>query len=106
MQDLAILMNAVSSSNISKIGYDPEHRILEVEFGNLDYRTKGNRYRYTNISMNLWLAFYDVPSKGRFFAQYIKDKFETWKWTPSPIEGAMVWEKQEIAISKQKISNK
>ncbi|MCG8708868.1 KTSC domain-containing protein [Brenneria sp. 4F2] len=61
----------VSSSRIRSIGYDPEKRILEIEFINKDI------YQYINVPVRIHGKFISeaVVSKGRFFDGVIKDKF-------------------------------
>jgi hypothetical protein len=56
---------AVDSSNIRSIGYDPETWTLEVEF------TTGAVYQY-ECEPELAQAFLDAESKGKFFAQHIR----------------------------------
>ena len=56
----------VTSSNISSIGYDPDEKILDVEFH------QGAVYRYYNVSENLCQSLMASHSKGRFFASVIK----------------------------------
>lgn len=68
---LEIEMIPCESSNIEGYGYDSRKSILWVAF------KKNNRvYRYKNvphiIADNLHLA----PSKGKYFIQNIKNKFE------------------------------
>ncbi|MDX5630679.1 MULTISPECIES: KTSC domain-containing protein [unclassified Brenneria] len=61
----------VSSSRIRSIGYDPEKRILEIEFINKDI------YQYIGVPVRTHGKFISaaVVSKGRFFDGVIKDKF-------------------------------
>ncbi|MFC3395170.1 KTSC domain-containing protein [Brenneria rubrifaciens] len=61
----------VSSSRIRSIGYDPENRILEIEFQNKEI------YQYVDVSERTYRKFISdaVVSKGRFFDGVIKNKF-------------------------------
>jgi hypothetical protein len=60
----------VSSSVLKSIGYDPERRILDVEFRD------GDVYRYPDLAADIYEAFMAAPSKGRFFNQYIRYGYE------------------------------
>ncbi|KAA8998933.1 KTSC domain-containing protein [Affinibrenneria salicis] len=62
---------AVSSSRIRSVGYDPKQHVLEIEFIN-----KGI-YQYIGVSERIYGKFISeaVVSKGRFFDGVIKDKF-------------------------------
>ncbi len=64
---------AVSSTNIRSIGYDPKSQTLEVEFNS------GRLYQYTGVPEALFERFMKAPSKGKFFAQYVRDRFRTRK---------------------------
>jgi hypothetical protein len=50
----------VDSTNVVSIGYDPESRTLEVEYG------WGGIYQYRDVPPNIWDAFRSAPSKGAF----------------------------------------
>ena len=63
----------VSSSNIRAIGYDPQGKVLEVEFVN------GGIYQYFGVSQQLYERFMATSSKGKFFSAHILDKFKTKK---------------------------
>lgn len=56
----------VSSSNIASVGYDPENRILEIEFHN------GSIYQYFNISESVYKGLMNADSHGKYFDAYIK----------------------------------
>ena len=56
----------VISSNLKSVGYDPSQQILEIEF------QSGDIYQYMNVPQNIYLALINAPSKGSFFAQYIR----------------------------------
>lgn len=60
---------AVSSSNISSIGYDQESNTLEVEFHS------GAVYQYFDVPLNIYQEFMAADSKGQYFAQHIKGYF-------------------------------
>lgn len=61
-------MYDVDSSNIKAIGYENGNVI--VAFKN------GTQYAYENVDEKLFKCFLDSDSKGKFFAQHIKGKFE------------------------------
>ncbi len=57
----------VSSSTISSAGYDPDARILELEF------TSGEVYRYSGVPGHHYTGLMHADSKGGYFNSYIKD---------------------------------
>lgn len=63
----------VRSSNIQSIGYDDDSRVLEVEFNS------GGIYQYSHVNKEVYLRLMKVSSKGTFFAENIKDNYDTKK---------------------------
>ena len=61
-------MKAVKSSNISHIGF--ENGTLKVRF------SSGSEYHYADVPAHLHNEFMSAESKGKYFAQHIKGKFE------------------------------
>lgn len=61
---------AVDSTNLASVGYDRDARVLEVEF-----RT-GSIYRYRAVPADVFADLMSAPSKGRFFAREIRDKYQ------------------------------
>lgn len=57
---------AVSSSNITSVGYDEENEILEIEF------TRGGVYEYTEVPLNIYEELINASSIGVYFAANIK----------------------------------
>ncbi|MBU8974652.1 KTSC domain-containing protein [Lysobacter sp. MMG2] len=57
----------VESQAIVSVGYDPDRRLLEVEFEG------GAVYRYFDVPPELHAGMMTAPSQGRFFAQYLRD---------------------------------
>ena len=57
----------VQSSNITSIGYDPDSQTMEVEF------TNSGIYQYFSVPQNVYDDLMNSGSKGRYFAQYIKN---------------------------------
>lgn len=62
-------MPAVNSSAISFADYSPETQRLMLTFAS------GNKYSYDFFPQKLYEAFLRSSSKGRFYNEYIKDKF-------------------------------
>lgn len=56
----------VNSSNIRSIGYDPQSRVLEVEF------IPGDVYEYYDVPEYLHRQFLNAPSHGQFLNDNIK----------------------------------
>lgn len=56
----------VSSSNIASIGYDPDRRVLEIEFLN------GSVYQYFGVPESLYRGLMNASSHGSYFDSYIK----------------------------------
>lgn len=65
----------VTSSNILRIGYDPEKQLMEVHFKN------GTRYRYAKVSPEDHEKFVGADSVGQHFQQHIRARFEGVKLT-------------------------
>lgn len=59
----------LNSSNIASVGYDSDESLLEVTF-----KSKST-YQYEGFPADLHEAFMKAPSKGKFFAQYIKNEY-------------------------------
>ncbi len=68
-----MMRQPVQSSNLKSIGYDEHQKILEIEF------LSGGIYQYTNVSKKMFVDLMSASSKGKFFAQFIKDHFPTRK---------------------------
>lgn len=62
--------HAVSSRAIRSIGYDEATRTMEVIF-----RSGMKRYRFCGVPEQVFLAFLHSSSKGRYFHQHIKDRY-------------------------------
>jgi len=59
----------ITSSNLKAIGYDEEHKILEVEFKG------GGVYRYKDVPKETFESFLSSPSLGKFFMGSIRNRF-------------------------------
>jgi hypothetical protein len=57
----------VDSSSIATIGYDPEERILELEF-----RQTGDVYQYFDVPSEEYEAFLQAESKGTYLNKEFK----------------------------------
>ena len=62
-------MIAVSSSSIAFIGYDAEHMTLRIQF------REGGVYDYHGVPEMVYQQFISAPSKGRYYARFIKGRF-------------------------------
>lgn len=60
----------VESKSIASIGFRSELRVLEVEF------RSGALYRYFSVPRSIFEALQKAESKGRYFSQSIRGKFE------------------------------
>jgi hypothetical protein len=59
----------VTSSQLSAVGYDPDKRVLEIEF------IKGAVYQYRGVPEKRYTELMDAPSKGSYFNQNIKSNY-------------------------------
>jgi hypothetical protein len=59
----------VSSSNIRSVGYDLLQMLLVIEFHS------GNIYQYRGVPHNHYKGLMSAPSKGTYFAHFIKNNF-------------------------------
>jgi hypothetical protein len=60
---------SVQSSNIAEIGYDSDLSVLEIKF--LD----GSVYQYLGVPEDIFQGIMSAPSHGKYFHQYVKDKY-------------------------------
>ena len=60
---------AVSSTNVSAIGYDPRTETLEVEF------MSGWVYQYYGVPEHMHTQIMQASSKGQFLNVYIKNSY-------------------------------
>jgi hypothetical protein len=61
----------VSSSNIRSVGYNLLMTLLEIEFHG------GRVYQYYGVPESHYTELMAAPSKGTYFAQFIKNNFST-----------------------------
>lgn len=64
---------SVASSTIRAAGYDESRQMLEIEF------KSGGIYQYMSVPKAVYERFMVSSSKGKFLAQFIKDKYKTVK---------------------------
>ena len=57
------------SSDIAAMGYDPVGSEMQIQF------TTGRVYSYQPFPQSMYEAMFGAPSKGRFFAQFIKKSY-------------------------------
>lgn len=62
-----IKMEAVTSSNIAKVGYDSEKRILAIEFHS------GQLYHYHPVTEDFFKQLKKAESIGEFFSKNIRN---------------------------------
>lgn len=60
---------SVQSSNLSRIRYDNDEQVMDVEFHG------GRTYRYFNVSFEEFHRLRDASSKGEYFADQIKGRY-------------------------------
>lgn len=60
----------VKSSDIKSAGYDAAKGILEIEFHS------GSVYQYLDVESAVWIGLVFAESKGKYFHNHIKGKFE------------------------------
>lgn len=60
---------AVVSSVIKSLGYDPGQRVLDIEF------QETGLYRYFNVPAFIYQDLLAAPSKGHFFDVHIRDVY-------------------------------
>lgn len=74
----AIAMHPVVSSSILLIGYDVPARTLYISF------TSHRTYAYADVPIEMYRALMAAPSVGKFFSQFIKDKYKTTEMETQP----------------------
>lgn len=64
-------MQEVESTMIKEVGYDAAAQVLTVVFA-----TTNEKYAYSGVPEDVYKALMAAESKGSFFAQNIKGKYE------------------------------
>jgi hypothetical protein len=62
---------AVQSSNVKSIGYDPQAMMLEIEFHS------GGIYQYSGVRPDHHATLMACPSIGAHVSKHIRGKYET-----------------------------
>ncbi len=62
---------SVTSTAIRKIGYDSTIKRMYIDFEDSD-----PYYTYCRVEENIFQQFISASSVGRFYHQYIKDKYD------------------------------
>jgi len=57
----------VESDALLSVGYDPDRRILEIEFNS------GKIYRYFDVPEEIYAGLMTAASHGEFFSDHIRD---------------------------------
>ena len=60
---------AVRSTHLESVGYDGKSRILEIEFRD------GRVYRYSEVPPGEHSALMAAPSRGKYFAAHVRDRY-------------------------------
>lgn len=60
---------AVESSAIASMGYDPGSETLELEF------RSGSVYDYSGVPPQVYQSLKSAPSKGRFISEHIRGRY-------------------------------
>lgn len=82
-----IALEVVPSKNLAAIGYNPQKRILAVQFA-----TTGIIFHYADIPQQLMAEFAGAESFGRFYGERIRGKFQGERMTgPCANCGAEGW---------------
>ena len=59
----------MSSSNLRSVGYEPEDRVLEVEFHH------GGTYRYYGVPASVYSSLMSASSHGSYLHDHIKNVY-------------------------------
>lgn len=63
-------MIRVRSSAIQAVGYDPVSRRMSIAFA------QGSAYDFCGVPQHVFDAFLRAPSKGTYYNDYIKDRYQ------------------------------
>jgi len=64
----------VQSSALNSVGYDPDAKILELEF-----HSNGGVWQYSGLSRATFKKFMNAESLGNFFVTRIKGKYPEYR---------------------------
>lgn len=65
-----MIRQPVSSTDIRSIGYEPESKILEIEFHS------GGIYQYFGVPASVYQGLMSAASHGKYFHQHVKNVYE------------------------------
>lgn len=71
----------VKSSQIKSIGYDPDSKIMEVEFHSWDKAKPTSVYQYRNVEEHHYLGLYNAESIGSHFGKHFRPNAERFPFT-------------------------
>ncbi len=60
---------AISSTSIRSVGYDPDQKMLEIEF------QSGEVYDFHDVPQEVYRDLMQAESHGQFFQQNIREKY-------------------------------
>jgi len=60
----------VNSSAMQAVGYDPETRLMKIQF------TSGNVYDFCGVPEHVYAGLMSAFSKGTYYNDYIKDRYQ------------------------------
>lgn len=63
------------SRAIYSLEYDPKRLMMWITFWRYKQKGKGRRYVFYKVSQNVWVALNEASSKGRYFNNFIKGKY-------------------------------
>lgn len=73
-----IVHESVDSTSIESIGFHARRKLLEVKF------RAGVTYRYSGVPKSVFIAFRKADSKGRFFSQQIRGRYDFLRVAETP----------------------
>ena len=74
-QEIPTFFDSPESSTIVSAHYDPDQRVLTVEFKRKPKEKTAERYIFGGVSPELWAEFLSSVSKGHFFSTRIRPNF-------------------------------
>lgn len=67
---MALVLAKIESSNIESFGYEVQNSLLGISF------KSGGLYFYFGVPKNIFEALQQANSKGSYFSQNIKDRYQ------------------------------
>lgn len=78
------ILDCKLSSNLRWARYNPETKVLEIDFKEKSSGTIKSTYAYDNYPLDGWHALQASPNPGKFFAFHIRPHFSARKLGPPP----------------------